>query len=65
LNTRSTRADWWQQFKLDGQYIVNIVNNKVLDVQGAKDKEGQMVFVHGKHNGTNQKWQILYLDEKD
>jgi hypothetical protein len=65
LNTRNTQSNWFQQFKYDGQYIVNIGNNKVLDIQGGHDKEGNNVIVHGRHNGANQKWKILYLDEKD
>jgi hypothetical protein len=44
---------------------VNIYNNRVLDVHGGNDKEGQIVFKYGRHNGANQKWEILYLDEKD
>jgi len=36
-----------------------------LDVSGAKDHEGNNVMMHGRNNGTHQKWKILYLDEKD
>lgn len=50
---------------MDGQYIVNIYNNKVLDVSGGHDKEGNNVITWSKHNGSNQKWKIVYLDEKD
>jgi hypothetical protein len=44
---------------------VNIKNNKVLDVKGGQDREGQDCLVWGKHNGLNQRWKILYLDEKE
>jgi hypothetical protein len=50
---------------LEGQYIINIGNNKVLDAQGGRDKEGNNVITWNRHNGANQKWKILYLDEKD
>jgi hypothetical protein len=30
-----------------------MMNNKVLDIIGAKDKEGQTVGVHGSHGKDN------------
>jgi len=36
-----------------------------LDIHGGKDKEGNTVITWNRHNGANQKWKILYLDEKD
>lgn len=39
-------------------------NNKVFDVAGGADKEGNDVIVWGRHNGMNQRWRIIYLDEK-
>lgn len=59
-----TNSGWFQIFKYSGQNIVNVKDGRVLDVQGGKDKEGQDVFVWKKHNGLNQRWKILYLDEK-
>lgn len=43
----------------------NIVNEKgkVLDVRGGQDLENQQVLVWNKHNGINQQWDILYVDE--
>jgi hypothetical protein len=35
-----------------------------IDVVQGKDKEGQPVQVHGRHDGASQRWKILYLDEK-
>jgi hypothetical protein len=36
---------------------------KVLDVNGAKDVEGQKVEVHGNNGGQNQMWNVIYLDQ--
>lgn len=41
---------------------MNSVNNKAIDVYAGKDDEGQNVIVYNKHNGLNQKWNIVYLD---
>jgi len=38
--------------------------NRVLTVQGNKDAEGQPVQVWKKAGGKNQKWSILYLEDK-
>jgi hypothetical protein len=35
----------------------------VLDVSGGKDEEGQKVITWKQHNGNNQKWNVLYVDE--
>jgi hypothetical protein len=32
-------------------------------VYGGQDKEGQKVIAHPRHNGINQKWSIIYVDE--
>jgi len=65
LNTRNSQNNWFQQFKLDGLYIVNVGNNKVLDVSSGNDKEGNTVVAWTRNNRVNQQWKILYLDEKD
>jgi hypothetical protein len=36
-----------------------------MDVSGGKDAEGQNVQVWNRHNGVNQRWKIVYLDEAD
>lgn len=36
----------------------------MFDVNGGADKEGNDVIVWTKHNGLNQRWKIIYLDEK-
>jgi hypothetical protein len=38
-------------------------NNKVLDVTGSNDKEGQPVGVFGANGRDNQKWNVIYLDK--
>jgi hypothetical protein len=43
--------------------FVNVVNNKVLDVTGGKDAEGQAVIVWNKHGKVNQRWNIIYVDK--
>jgi hypothetical protein len=50
-------------FKFDGAHIQNIYNKKTLDVFGGKDLEMQKVIAYNKHNGLNQKWSIVYVDE--
>jgi hypothetical protein len=42
---------------------LNLQNGKALDVSGGKDAEGQAVIVWGKHNGANQKWNVVYVDK--
>jgi len=58
----STNSGWFQIFKYDNEHFVNIQNGKCLDVNGAKDEEGQPVIVWNKHGGANQRWKIKYLD---
>lgn len=36
---------------------------RVLDVSGAKDSEGQKVIQYKRHNGANQRWRVVYVDE--
>ena len=43
--------------------MVNVQNNKVLDVEGGRDHEGQNVIAYKRHNGPNQRWNIVYLDK--
>jgi hypothetical protein len=43
---------------------VNVKNKHVLDVSGNRDVEGQNIITYRKHNGLNQRWVILHLDEK-
>lgn len=60
-----TNSQWFQIFKYSGQNIMNVQNSKVLDVRANKDKEAQEIIVWKRHNGLNQRWKILYLDQKE
>jgi hypothetical protein len=44
---------------------MNPNNNKVLDVEGGKDVEGQPVLAWNKHGKANQRWRIIYLDKAE
>jgi len=61
----NTNSGWWQIFKYVKNSFVNAKSNKVLEVQGNKDQEGQEVGVWNRHNGSNQKWNVKYTDEHD
>lgn len=43
---------------------MNTRNKKVFDVAGGRDAEGQNVQIWKRHNGANQRWRIVHLDEK-
>jgi hypothetical protein len=65
----STNSGWFQIFQLQGEFFVNPSNNKVLDVRGGKDEEGNPVQVYNRNgnnkNNANQRWKIVYLDKAD
>jgi len=42
---------------------MNVKTNKVFDVSGGKDVETQKVIMYNKHNGANQRWKIVYVDQ--
>jgi hypothetical protein len=44
---------------------MNPNNNKVLEVEGGKDVEGQPVLAWNKHGKANQRWRIIYLDKAE
>jgi hypothetical protein len=58
-----TNSRWWQLFRLDGTFIRNIKNNKVLDVNGSIDAENRNIEFHNAHGRINQQWDIMYVDE--
>jgi hypothetical protein len=43
---------------------VNVQNKHVLDVQSGRDVEGQNIITYKRHNGLNQRFVILYTDQK-
>jgi len=59
----STNSGWFQVFRYEDDQFINIQNNKVLDVSGSKDVEGQAVVVNGNNGGQNQMWNVIYLDK--
>jgi hypothetical protein len=60
----STNSGWFQVFKYEKNQFINWSNNKVLDVVGGKDVEGQKVGVWGRnHRGKNQIWTVVYVDK--
>jgi len=63
LQVYNTNGKWFQIFKYTNGNIINAQNQKAMDVAGAKDNEGQNVLMWKLHNGNNQRWKILYVDE--
>jgi hypothetical protein len=63
LQVYKTNSGWFQLFKYNGGNIVNVKDQKVLDVAGSRDTEGNNVVVWKRHNGLNQRWKVIYLDE--
>jgi hypothetical protein len=63
----STNSGWFQVFQLQGEFLTNPTNNKVLDVTSSKDEEGQAVIVNTRNgntkNNANQRWKIVYVDQ--
>jgi hypothetical protein len=57
-----------QVFRYTGSNFVKINRNwnqakLVLDVYQGKDTEGQKVIVYKRHNRTNQRWTVIYVDK--
>jgi hypothetical protein len=48
---------------MEGAFLTNFKNAKVLDVQGNVDAEQRHTIFHKKHGGLNQQWEIVYVDE--
>ena len=53
-----------QMFSYKAPYLVNGARGKVLDVSGGRDAEAQPTLAYTRHNGKNQHWTIVYLDQK-
>ena len=62
MQVYNTNSQWYQIFKYQNKQFLNAQNGKALDVSGGKDIEGQQVIVWKRHNGQNQKWNVVYLD---
>jgi hypothetical protein len=63
LGYGGSRAIPQQQFKYEKGYLINVKTNKVFDVSGSKDVEATRVTMYNKHNGANQRWRIVYVEE--
>lgn len=63
LQIGSSRAHPTMQFKYEKGYLINVKTNKVFDVSGGKDAEAQKVLMWNRHNGANQRWRIVYVDQ--
>jgi len=63
LGYGSARAHPSMQFRYEKGYLINVKTNKVFDVSGGKDAEAQKVIMYNKHNGANQRWRIVYVDQ--
>jgi hypothetical protein len=53
---------WWQIWRYQGTHIVN-EKGKVFDIEGGVDVENRNIIAHNKHNGINQQFDIIYVDE--
>jgi hypothetical protein len=36
---------------------------KVLDINGARDRENEQIILWKKHSGINQQWDVQYVDD--
>jgi len=53
-------------WKFDGQNtFFNIYNDKVLDVQGGRDQEGNNVQVWNRNRSKAQQWKLIYVDKAE
>jgi hypothetical protein len=59
----STNSGWFQIFKYGKSQFTNWSNNKVLDVRGGKDAEGNPVQVWTNNGTAAQRWKVVYLDK--
>jgi len=48
---------------MEGAFLTNINNKKVLDVHGNVDAENRNLIWFKKNGGLNQQFDIVYVDE--
>ena len=48
-----------QQWKVEGDNIVSLLNGLVLDIKGASKKSLAEIILWPSHNGDNQAWQFV------
>jgi len=51
-------------WKMNGAYVTNIKDGRVIEVEGSKDEEGHKVQAWKKNGGRNQQWKLLYIKNK-
>jgi|Dee2metaT_10_FD_contig_81_125084_length_638_multi_3_in_0_out_0_1 hypothetical protein len=52
--------------KYENEQFINFSDGRVVEVTGAKDKEGQKIRSSTKNTGgDHQKWTVVYLDKAD
>ena len=52
----STSSKWWMIWRMEGSYITNIKDGRVIEVKGSKDEEGADIQANKKNGGRNQQW---------
>lgn len=60
-----TNAGWFQIFKYEQDYLMNLKSKKVLEVSGGLDVEGQKVVVNEKEYSIAQKWSVIYVEDAE
>jgi hypothetical protein len=60
-----TNAGWFQIFKYEQDYFMNLKSKKVLEVSGGLDVEGQKVVVNEKEYSIAQKWSVIYVEDAE
>jgi hypothetical protein len=63
MEIRATNSASYQMFKFDGAYLVSLIDNRVVQVPGDKDIEGQTVTIGEKNKSTGQRWKIIFVDQ--
>lgn len=64
MQAYNTNSKWFQLFKFDGSNtFFNIYNDKVLDVAGGRDEEGNNVQVWRRNKSKAQQWKLIYVDK--
>ena len=57
-----TTSEWFQLYKAEGSFLINVYDNRALTVTDSRDNEGANVSIEEISDTSNQKWTILYLD---
>jgi hypothetical protein len=63
LQTQKTDARWYQLWKYNNNEFKNINQDRVFEVSGGKDADGTNVITYSRTGKTQQKWNIVFVDE--